>query len=300
VSARKFKCTNLTNCDKALNRETIEIGDGEEEKCPGCEQKVVPDQAQDPSGKWMLVTVAVVVLAGLGVSGYLLWSGRLPSPWSKSKMKTNSPDRATVGKTLSAEPATAAYPCGLKPTQPADVSRLLQYLKQGMNYASQKKPALAIGEFQQVLKIDPNFLGAEMNIGSAHLAQKQYADAETAFAQELKLVGCLKQMSDDDLAAFAYMEETGPQPPDQKKKTQAAFFRGHLDKAEADVHYNLACLNSRRSQRDTALLELKKAMSGGLIAKKSLQTDPDLQGIRSTPEFKALIGSYIPDAGSNL
>jgi hypothetical protein len=136
-----------------------------------------------------------------------------------------------------------------------------------------------------------------MNMGSAYLAQKKYAEAEVAFKSELKLIACLKKMSADDLADFAYMEEAGAQPSVRQK---ADLFRPHLDKAEAEAHYNLACVNSRQSQRDVALEELKMALAGGLIPKKSLQTDPDLQSIRGMAEFKSLMSSYIPDTESNL
>jgi hypothetical protein len=42
------------------------------------------------------------------------------------------------------------------------------------------------------------------------------------------------------------------------------------------------------------MTELEKALAGGLIDKKMLQTDPDLQGVRRTAEFKKLMARYSP------
>src|SRR6266481_209466 len=191
-------------------------------------------------------------------------------------------ERAQKQKLNCTVPSLAAYPCELKPMPAADVARLLQYLKQGMNYASQKRADLALAEFDQVVKIDPNFLGAEMNIGSAYLVQKKYSDAEMAFVKELKLIGCLKQMNDDQLSKFAYMDEAGPQPLGQKEKAQSGILRNHLSRAEADVHYNFAWLHAKQNQNEGAFAELQKALADGFIDKKSLLTDPDLRSIRST------------------
>src|SRR5438093_4343458 len=58
----------------------------------------------------------------------------------------------------SQQAASGGGPCKLVPAKAADVARLLQYLKQGMNYASQKKYDLALAEFQRALVIDKNFL----------------------------------------------------------------------------------------------------------------------------------------------
>lgn len=169
-----------------------------------------------------------------------------------------------------------------------------------MNYTAQKRPELALTEFKQVLKIDPNFLGTEMNLGTAYLVQNQYPEAESSFNKELHLIGCLKQMDDAALSKFAYMEEMGAKPAQEKQLLQAAAFRRRLDKAEAHAHYNLACLNSRRRMNGAALAELEKAMAGGVIDKKVLQADPDLKGIRATNEFKRMMARYSPPSGGSL
>jgi tetratricopeptide (TPR) repeat protein len=310
MPAHNFRCNNQANCDVALRREVFEIEDGEEQKCPACKQKAVPYKEQAAVTPWRRVAIAVAVLAAVTAGAYATQNGRLkkfiagysthrPSPNQPSITQSSNSlqGKESANSSIGRDPAraeTKVYPCQLQPVRSVDVARLLQYLKQGMNYASQKRPELALNEFQQVLRIDPNFLGAEMNIGSAYLAEKQFSESETALNRELKLIGCLKQMNSEQLAGFAYMDEA-PAFSDQNQ-TRAGMFRAHLDQAEAEVHYNLACLNALRGQRETALAELKKSLGTRLIAKRSLQTDPDLRGIRNTAEFKTLMSGYVQDA----
>jgi tetratricopeptide (TPR) repeat protein len=284
-----FKCSNIAGCDTALNQQMIELDEGAEQLCPECKSKLMPWSAGEPQRPWMWAAMAAAVLVTAGVGAYLLASGHLRSRGAGK----------TATETAAAQ-APAAYSCGMEPAQPADVGRLLEYLKQGMNYATQKRPDLALTEFKQVLKIDPNFLGAQMNIGVAHLAQNRYPEAEASFNSELKLIGCLKQMDDAALSRFAYMEEAGAKPTQDKQQLQAAQFRAHLEKTEAHAHYNLACLNARRRMKEAALEELEKAMAGGMIDRKDLQSDPDLNAIRATDGFKTLMERYSPSSGGSL
>lgn len=303
MPAHNYRCNNQANCDVALRREVFEIEDGEEQKCPACKQKAVPYKDQPAVAPWRWVAIAVAVLAAVMAGAYATRNGRFikflrshstpVAQFGNPLQAKGSANSSTVSDPSRAE--AKIYPCQLQPARSVDVARLLQYLKQGMNYASQKKPELALNEFRQVLRIDPNYLGAEMNIGSAYLAEKQFSDSEMALNKELKLIGCLKQMNGEQLAEFAYMDEAGSALSNQNQ-ARAGMFRPHLDQAEAEVHYNLACLNALRGQRETALAELKKSLGTHLIAKRWLQTDPDLRGIRNTAEFKTLMSGYVQDA----
>jgi tetratricopeptide (TPR) repeat protein len=55
-------------------------------------------------------------------------------------------------------------------------------------------------------------------------------------------------------------------------------------------YYNMACLYSLMNKPDEANTYLKKCIDGG-YAKKYVQTDPDLENIRSTQEYKDLINA---------
>jgi uncharacterized protein YdbL (DUF1318 family) len=180
--------------------------------------------------------------------------------------------------------------CNLTAARPADVARLLQYLKQGMNYASQKKYDMALAEFQPALAIDRNFLGLNQNVGSAQLALKKFPEAEAAFKAELKLVDCLTAMNDDQLSAFAYFLEVDKDKP-SRQKAQAQALRAQLPKTRAAAYFNMACLYSLEKKQEAGLESLKAAMAAGFDNRKALNSDPDLAYLRTSAAFREVVAS---------
>jgi uncharacterized protein YdbL (DUF1318 family) len=180
-------------------------------------------------------------------------------------------------------------PCKLVPAKPADVARLLQYLKQGMNYASQKKFDLALAEFQPGLAIDKNFLGLQQNVGAAQVALKKYPEAEASFKGEVKLAECLAPLNESQLASFGYFLEVDEKDPAKRRKAQGEKLKAEVPKIRAGANYNLACVYSLQKQKDSALTALRAAVDAGFSDKKSLNSDPDLAFIRQSPEFKEIV-----------
>lgn len=68
----------------------------------------------------------------------------------------------------------------------------------------------------------------------------------------------------------------------------AAYTRSEKINSNQFVTYNLACAYSLAGDREKAFLWLDKSIAAGFGNIKSFQTDPDLESIRSTKEFKAL------------
>ncbi len=89
MSAHRYKCTNLANCDKALNKEVIELDDADEKLCPECKSKLVPESEEIPpwkiAGKKKWLFAATLLLAGFCV--YLLWPSG-PNPEQADRMLT--------------------------------------------------------------------------------------------------------------------------------------------------------------------------------------------------------------------
>lgn len=178
--------------------------------------------------------------------------------------------------------------CSLKPANGADVLRLLQYLKQGIQYASQRKFDLALAEFQPALAIDPNFLGLNQNVGSAQMGLKKFDEAEAAFKVETKLVACLAGFNDAQLGNFGYFYEVPEKDPAKRKRAQTEKLKAELPKAKAAAHYNLACAYSQKRQKTEALAELRNAVDAGFSDRQALNSDPDLSFARQSPEFREI------------
>jgi uncharacterized protein YdbL (DUF1318 family) len=193
---------------------------------------------------------------------------------------------------LIAEPGPfTGGPCNLTPAKDVDIARLLQYMKQGMIYATMNKPEPALSEFQQALAIDKNFLGLNQNVASALIALKRYTEAESSLKNEIKLIGCLDPLPDTTLSRFAYMMEIQEKDLAKRSLRQAEVLRTQLGKVKALSQYNLACLYSLQKQKRPALDALRDAVKAGFDDQKALNSDPDLSFIRSSPEFKEILST---------
>lgn len=60
------------------------------------------------------------------------------------------------------------------------------------------------------------------------------------------------------------------------------------DPKNAAAHYNMACLQARRGQRDRAIASLAIAQSNGMKLTPDLKRDPDLSSLRGRDDFEAL------------
>jgi len=70
------KCINKTQCTNADSEKEIEIIFGDEFVCPECGNDLI--ETALPSTKiplWMKITIAVIIVFGLGVCGYFLFNG---------------------------------------------------------------------------------------------------------------------------------------------------------------------------------------------------------------------------------
>ncbi len=64
------------------------------------------------------------------------------------------------------------------------------------------------------------------------------------------------------------------------------------------LHYNLACYYSLTEKSPASLSALKKAVELGYKGFQDIETDPDLENLRSYAEFKAWFESIQQDAGN--
>ncbi|HEY0966770.1 MAG TPA: hypothetical protein VGD88_05235 [Opitutaceae bacterium] len=67
-----------------------------------------------------------------------------------------------------------------------------------------------------------------------------------------------------------------------------------LQPENATAHYNLACSLALSKRRADALRSLRQAVSLGYEDYDWMSQDPDLEGLKSAPEFKALLKKLQP------
>lgn len=85
----KYRCVNFGGCNKALEREDIEIEDGQEPICPGenCGLKLEPIRKPGPPrvSKWIFAVVAAILIS-LGLAVWLSHSSPNANPDAADKM----------------------------------------------------------------------------------------------------------------------------------------------------------------------------------------------------------------------
>jgi tetratricopeptide (TPR) repeat protein len=282
MPTKKYLCTNLAGCDKALGREPIEIPDDEEAVCPSCGKKLepIPGPTHDPRTRIILAVVLVLIAAGI-LAAVLLRQSAVPPP--KPAPVPPAPAPVPILYTVSS--------CKVTPLKNDAAQRVFLYLKQGMMYASSGKMQNALSEYQQGLLLDPEFLQLHMNAGAAEIELQKFTEAENDLNAELKLANCLSEpgVKDEQLASLAYFIEVPEKDPLQRNKALAAQMRKKIAETKADTHYNLACLYAVKKNQPKALDELRQAIHEGFADKHSLAADPSLRNIRSSPEFQKII-----------
>ncbi len=106
--------------------------------------------------------------------------------------------------------------------------------------------------------------------------------------------------------ALPYFEEHLKRNPDDRgQKINFAILLEYLDRKEESLQiidelitgsnadgttiYNGACIIARQGDNEKALMALAKAVEKGFIYLDTFHTDPDLDGLRSMPEFQKLV-----------
>jgi hypothetical protein len=74
MATKTYRCTNFGDCDLALNKEMIEIQDGDDVVCPGCSKTslVAADEQKSGARKGLGVKL-VVIAAALVIVIVLVW-----------------------------------------------------------------------------------------------------------------------------------------------------------------------------------------------------------------------------------
>jgi hypothetical protein len=293
MAARKGKCIQFGGCSVADAKEVVDLQAGEEFVCKECGKPLqeIQEAGSGGSRKRLLIIAAALVVITAGVATWLFWP---KSRYPEEPPSTAAPADSAKREIRDIPPATsppstdASTPCGLKPVTQPDVNRLLTYLKQGMNYATQNRYDLALNEFEQVRQIDPNFLAMHENIAAAELKLKKFSESENQLGEELKLIGCFDQMNDADLPKFAYMLEVG-QDASNPNLARTQVMRKRIKQACGAAHYNLACIRSHQGMTEQALAELRQAVESGFCDVSALRRDPDLAKVRAARGFQEVL-----------
>jgi tetratricopeptide (TPR) repeat protein len=137
----------------------------------------------------------------------------------------------------------------------------------GTIYYAQKSYRKAIGYYRKALKVAPQSASVYSNLGTAYFARKKYKEAIEAYQTALSL----------DPEVFEH------------KSTYGVMLQERSVAERAKYDYFMAKLYAKAGRTELALQHIRKALEEGFKEKRKLQEDPEFAAMQELPEFKELL-----------
>ncbi|MGF7214759.1 Tfp pilus assembly protein PilF/uncharacterized caspase-like protein [Spirosoma lacussanchae] len=161
------------------------------------------------------------------------------------------------------------------------------YYNLGLVLADQNRPKEAEDAYRKAIQLDSNYTTAYNNLGYLLQNQARYAEAVSCFEAYCRLVPTDPDGWNQLGIQFLYLK--------QYDKAQPCFERMvTLEPSNKLAPYNLACLYSLQNQPDPALHWFEKSLQNGYNDFAHITKDSDLNNIRNTERFRALLTKYKP------
>jgi len=206
------------------------------------------------------------------------------------------------------------------------------YVSRGNIYRRLGKFELSIAEEIKAVKLSPQYLFSYLIIGGTYRDMEQYDSSIVFFRKALAIDSTFDlayfgmtrtyQMSGEKDSADFYSKKwltvstLNAQAQDsieqawswfdiglnchflKKYSTAIDYYKKAIEvnfEYSPVAYYNIACSYSLTNNKTTSLKHLEESLKNGFNNSELIKLDPDLDNIRSTPEFKALIKKYFPE-----
>lgn len=140
----------------------------------------------------------------------------------------------------------------------------------------------AIEDYTMSIALEPNYAYAYMSRGSLYLQKGNKQAAEEDFKQAVRLDSISEEM-DCSYYAYYYLGD---------KDKAIETLNKVLEKDNKDNFYDAACLYSIMGDKEMALSYLRQSLENGYRCFAHIKRDRDLNNIRPTEEYKALMNEY--------
>lgn len=151
----------------------------------------------------------------------------------------------------------------------------------GYAYVKNELPDVALGFYDQILEENAFFYPAIAYQGVAHDKAGRYDEAMRHFRKALAY-------NPRYVPAYFHMGITFVNTKEYQRSIQAFERVISLDPSESAAYYNIACCHSLMGQVEEANLWLEKALDHGFHDYAHMDSDHDLDGIRSSAGYQAL------------
>jgi Flp pilus assembly protein TadD len=173
----------------------------------------------------------------------------------------------------------------------------------GNSFAQQNDFASAIPYYREAIRLDPDFTTARVNLGLALMRTGDTSGARDQFQRALDADPANQSARQAlEILPFAGASAPSASPEELHQKALARAARGDYEgaaglfqkildivPAEPGTLYNLACMYAQMGRTEEAMAWLSRAMAHGYDNWDAIENDPDLDNIRESASFKALI-----------
>jgi tetratricopeptide (TPR) repeat protein len=128
-----------------------------------------------------------------------------------------------------------------------------EHLNRGVDYAKQGQLDKAIAEFEEAIKLDPNYVEAHVNLGIGYAKQGMFDKAIAAYEEAIRLDPDIAEAHYNLGLAYAKQGMFDKAIPQYEEALK-------LNPDDADTHWNLGAAYADQGQADKAITEYKAAI----------------------------------------
>jgi tetratricopeptide (TPR) repeat protein len=176
--------------------------------------------------------------------------------------------------------------------------------KIGIAYHQMMQLDTARKNYEQAVKLKPDYMEALNNLGTVYYARKNYRRAIHWYSRALKVapeearsasvysnLGTAQfSRKEYEKATVSYQKALALDPNVfERQSSYGVLLEERSVEERAKYHYYLAKLYAKDGRNELAIQYLRKALEEGFKEKKKLDEEPDFAGLRDIPAFKELL-----------
>jgi TolB-like protein/Tfp pilus assembly protein PilF len=158
----------------------------------------------------------------------------------------------------------------------------------------QKRYPEAAKMLERAALLEPDNFQAPAFLGGAYAGMGMRAEANAARRRAVKLIEQRLDIDPDHARAYNLGATTLMKLGNIPRALEFATKSLSIEPDDPLILYNVACMYALMDKREDALAHLERAVRNGFGHKESMANDPDLESIRRTPWFHAIVQAMTP------
>ena len=154
---------------------------------------------------------------------------------------------------------------------------------------SEGQPLEAARLFERAAALRPEDYQAPALLGQAYKAAGKDVDAKNSYRRAVQLVNERLELNPDDARALIMGAVSMAAIGEPKEALDFVDRAVAVDPDDAGVLYNIACAYSSLGRPDESIAILERAVDKGYSHREWMENDPDLEPIRNSPRYQALL-----------